>query len=41
MWFKSWFMVILELKINLRDAADNIDLMIVLTEFEEFYQMKY
>jgi len=34
-------MVILELKINLRDAADNIDLMIVLTEFEEFYQMKY
>ena len=41
MWFKSWFMVILELKINLRDSADNIDLMIVLTEFEEFYQMKY
>ena len=41
MWFKSWFMVILELKINLRDSADNIDLMIILTEFEEFYQMKY
>jgi hypothetical protein len=34
-------MVILEFKINFRDAADNIDLMIVLTEFEEFYQMKY